>query len=57
METFERNWLVKNFMPSLFTAAELDGIAEEEVSDEDRESRLRAAYRITLFRSAEMTGQ
>ena len=39
IDTFERNWLVKDFMPSLFTAAELDGIAEEEVSDEDRESQ------------------
>ena len=39
IETFERNWLIKNFMPSLFTEAELDGTQEEEVSDEDREKQ------------------
>lgn len=39
IDTFERNWFVTNFMPSLFTAAELDGIPEENVSEEDRESQ------------------
>lgn len=39
METFERNWLVTNCMPLLFTAAELDGMPEEEISEEDRVSQ------------------
>ena len=50
METFERNWLVTNFMPSLFTAAELDGIPEAEISEEDRVSQTLSIIHICCWR-------
>lgn len=38
IETFERNWFVKNFMPSLFTAAQLDGVEEENYENNDSQA-------------------
>lgn len=39
INTFENHWLVKNRMPMLFSLAELEGVDENEVDDEERASQ------------------
>ena len=39
INTFENHWLVKNRMPMLFTLAELEGVDEDEIDDEERSSQ------------------
>lgn len=39
INTFENHWLVKNRMPMLFTLAELEGVDEDEIDDDERSSQ------------------